>query len=309
MIIVTGMHRSGTSFVAQLLHELGLDLGDHAQMYATDEWNAAGYFENLAVMILNDRIVLGDRFYAEAFRTNAPQDRPLLSRLLMSLARTRYLVLRSTAGVVQRAEHRRGEISRLGRRFRGMVVKDPRFSLTMSAWRKYAGVQRVLYCYRHPREVAMSIRRRDRLPQWLGLRLWAVHVEAFLANAEGLPVTLVNFNRFFDGASAPVDELARCFAFAERPYDEVSSPAASRSPSGRTMKPRPPTCWPACGAMTSSTRRRRRRPCRRRAGTSMSSSTRSMPATIARGRLPAPPSGPSGQHGRPRRWAGAGEDE
>jgi hypothetical protein len=223
MIIVTGMHRSGTSFVAQLLHELGMDLGDLAQMYATDEWNAAGYFENLAVMMLNDRIVLGDRFYAEAFRANAPQDRPLRSRLLMSLARARYLVLRSTAGVARRAEHRRGELGRLGRRFPGMVVKDPRFSLTIGAWRKYADVQRVLYCYRHPREVAMSIRRRDRLPQWLGLRLWAFHVEAFLAGAEGLPVTFVDFNRFFDGASAPAGELARCFAFAERPYDEATA--------------------------------------------------------------------------------------
>jgi hypothetical protein len=248
MIVVTGMHRSGTSFVAGVLHELGMDLGDHTEMYATDDWNAAGYFENVEVLMLNDRIVLGDRLYVERYRTSAPADRPWWARLLMSMARARYLLLRSTTGVQRRAERKRLEIAGLGERYQDIVVKDPRFSLTLNAWRRHATVDRVMYCYRHPVEIAKSLRRRDRLPLRMGLRLWAFHVEAFLAGAEGLPVTFVDYNRFFDASSCG-EELARCFAFAGRPFDEDAAESLLARTLRRDLKHEAaaPTVWPkAC---------------------------------------------------------------
>lgn len=222
MLIVTGMHRSGTSFVAGALHELGVDLGERAGHYATDEWNPAGYFESLAVMVLNDRIVLGDALYVERFRTVEPGRRPWWARLVMTTARSRYLLMRNTAGVERRAGRKRGEIERLGREHKGMVVKDPRFCLTLSAWRRYAAVDGALLCYRHPQEVARSLLRRDRMPLPFGLRMWALHVEAFLAGAVGLPVTIVDYNRFFD-PDRQLDELARCFAFVDRPFNGATA--------------------------------------------------------------------------------------
>jgi hypothetical protein len=218
MMIVTGMHRSGTSFVAGVLHELGMDFGDHGEMYATDDWNAAGYFENVEVLMLNERIVLGDLLYVERYRRSTAADRPWWTRLLMAMVRARYPMIRSTAGVQRRAERKRLEIAGLGDRCRDIVVKDPRFSLTLDAWRRHATVDRLLYCYRHPIEIARSLRRRDRLPLRMGLRLWAFHVETFLASAENLPVAIVDYNRFFTAPSCG-EELARCFAFADRAFD------------------------------------------------------------------------------------------
>ena len=46
MRIVTGCSRSGTSFVSQLLHELGGDFGDAEGLIDGDEWNAAVVFGN-----------------------------------------------------------------------------------------------------------------------------------------------------------------------------------------------------------------------------------------------------------------------
>lgn len=222
MIVVTGMHRSGTSLVTNILYELGMDLGDLSEMYATDRWNAEGYFENVSVLMLNERIVLGDALYSERYRTSKPGERPWWSRLLMAAAKSRYLFLRSADGIHARAQQKRAEIESAASRFDSIVVKDPRFSLTLGDWKKFTRVDRVLYSYRHPLEVAQSIRRREKMPLWLGLRLWSFHVEGFLQSAQGTPVVFVDFNAFFD-SERRWKEISRCFAFAGRPFNQSAA--------------------------------------------------------------------------------------
>jgi hypothetical protein len=46
--IVIGVGRSGTSYVASVLHEAGIDMGE--QLRPADEHNEAGYFEDLEVL-------------------------------------------------------------------------------------------------------------------------------------------------------------------------------------------------------------------------------------------------------------------
>jgi hypothetical protein len=46
--IVIGMGRSGTSYVASVLHEAGIDMGE--ELKPADEQNEAGYFEDLEVL-------------------------------------------------------------------------------------------------------------------------------------------------------------------------------------------------------------------------------------------------------------------
>ena len=42
MKLVTGMHRSGTSLLAQELKNLGLDFGNHNDFISKDKWNSGG---------------------------------------------------------------------------------------------------------------------------------------------------------------------------------------------------------------------------------------------------------------------------
>ena len=56
-VSVIGMHRSGTSMVAGLLSIAGLDLGSDERLLASDEGNASGYWENLELQDLNERIL------------------------------------------------------------------------------------------------------------------------------------------------------------------------------------------------------------------------------------------------------------
>ena len=59
MHIVTCCSRSGSSFICQLLHELGGDFGSHKELVKADKWNSKGYFENKSVNKLNHELLFG----------------------------------------------------------------------------------------------------------------------------------------------------------------------------------------------------------------------------------------------------------
>ena len=59
MIVITGMHRSGTSLVSMVLDSFGLDFGEHSEFYAADQWNQEGYFERRDVVDINSRLITG----------------------------------------------------------------------------------------------------------------------------------------------------------------------------------------------------------------------------------------------------------
>ena len=53
MRIITCCSRSGSSFVCQLLHELGANFGEPDKLVKPDEWNKKGYFENRSINKIN----------------------------------------------------------------------------------------------------------------------------------------------------------------------------------------------------------------------------------------------------------------
>ena len=166
MIVVTGMHRSGTSFVSRLLVQLGLDFGDPAELLAADDWNATGYFEARDVLDLNSRIVTGFP------RTTG--------RLRSALSQMAYLRMPGADAIARRASAVHDDLRLLGDRYVGLAVKDPRFCLTLPIWRGHTEVSHVVVSVRHPLAVARSLQRRQRIPLRIGLRFWAYHVQTLL---------------------------------------------------------------------------------------------------------------------------------
>jgi hypothetical protein len=62
-VVVLGMHRSGTSAVAGILHALGVNMGTttEGERWVGRHWsNPTGHFENPAFLTLNQRILGGD---------------------------------------------------------------------------------------------------------------------------------------------------------------------------------------------------------------------------------------------------------
>ncbi len=147
MIVVTGMHRSGTSLVCQLLAGSGVSFGAAAEQYPGDRWNPAGYFELRAVLDTNSRIVTG------LPRTG--------SRLLAWASKLVYLCQPGADAMAARARRQQATIVALGQRCRDGAVKDPRFCLTLRFWLQWAAVRR---CRRNARGSSTSTDSRPATP-------------------------------------------------------------------------------------------------------------------------------------------------
>lgn len=212
MYIITGMHRSGTSFTAQVLNHLGADFGDPDLLFPADKWNQSGYFENTEVIDINNKAILGLNSKIEHW-LQAPETR--WARLINSVesAKWKYLFFPRPGAIAKRAMSKRSEIERVHQQFRGKFLKDPRFCLTLSTWAALGPIEGVVFSFRNPYSVAGSIKRREGLPKWFGYRYWYYHIKNFISQCPAdVPVLFVDFDRFFDSASK-ADEFARMIAY------------------------------------------------------------------------------------------------
>lgn len=166
MIIVTGMHRSGTSLAAQVLQAIGVDFGDPAAMYAADDWNANGYLERLDVVDLNSRIITGHE------RTTG--------RVAQVMSQLSYLRMPAVAEVERAADEVAAEIEIHSALIGDLAVKDPRFCLTYGGWSRHVDVDGLVVALRHPAASVASLRKRNRLPERIGHKFWRWHMEAIL---------------------------------------------------------------------------------------------------------------------------------
>mgnify|MGYP006287040393 CR=1 FL=1 len=170
MILITGMHRSGTSLVARLCHEAGADLGDPDTFLAANRWNPDGYYEQKAFIDLNSRLINGP-FWKFA-----------------------YFFPPRTDTIRKRAARHATRIRELDEQFRGVAVKEPRFSLTLPAWLEHgARVERLIFCIRDPIGVARSLKRRNHITLGLGLKLWDLHNRVLLEASEDIPRHLLDY--------------------------------------------------------------------------------------------------------------------
>jgi hypothetical protein len=225
------MHRSGTSVVASLLHDLGGDFGDPRDLMEEDQWNAEGYFEDVHVVSLNDALVLGDYERARGFFAGKARQNPRLNvrwALRQSLAKARYFLPVNFLAIRLRARELEDEMENLARDRDERWVKDPRFCLTLHEWLpRIIEKPRVILSYRHPEEVAGSLARRDRCPRMIGRRLWREHNARILRTCSdhGLEPCVISFRNLFDPNQA-LDEMRLLFHALGRPWDREKAGAA-----------------------------------------------------------------------------------
>jgi GT2 family glycosyltransferase len=141
-LIVTGMHRSGTSLVASLLEAWNVGMGD--RLLPADRGNPEGYFEDVDFLELDRRILAActpdeaghrDWGWTESERFDAG----------------RLPAFRAEAAALVAARDRAG---------RSWGWKDPRTAMLLDFWDAVLGGEaRFLFVYRHPWEVADSMLR------------------------------------------------------------------------------------------------------------------------------------------------------
>ena len=197
MNVVTGMHRSGTSFCALLFSRLGCDFGPADGLFAADKWNQSGYFEAVDVVDVNNKLILGPKVDIERW-INAPEG--AARRMVNSIKsqKWRYLLFPGEQKIASNGVLQKEQLERVYQQHRQAYVKDPRFCLTLHVWYDYANIESLTFSFRSPMSVAGSLKRREKLPLFYGVRYWHYHIENFFRAVDvDTPLYLVNFDDFF----------------------------------------------------------------------------------------------------------------
>uniref|UniRef100_A0A832GNH1 Adenylyl-sulfate kinase n=1 Tax=Caldimicrobium thiodismutans TaxID=1653476 RepID=A0A832GNH1_9BACT len=193
VLLVLGMHRSGTSLLAGLLHLSGIGMGRKLLPPAFD--NPKGFFENQAVYKLNEEELLpllGTKWYDPI-----PLEREMF------------------AGLPERL--RQGALKILEEEYEGREVfgiKDPRLAILFPFWeevlREFGAEIGVVFIHRNPLEVAYSLHYRDNFPIERGLLLWVKYNLCGELFSRAYPRIFVSYKEVL---TEPVRVLKRIFEF------------------------------------------------------------------------------------------------
>lgn len=159
IILILGMHRSGTSMVAQMVARWGAYMGK--DMMLADVYNQDGYWEFNPLVDFHDKLLK---------RTNnkwfAPSNKIKTKELLIEFG--------------YEAEQL---VHLMDQQGCAWCWKDPRMTLFLDFWQKVLAGREVIYLatYRSPLDIARSVSIRDKLPASITVSLWEFSTEIIFA--------------------------------------------------------------------------------------------------------------------------------
>lgn len=196
-LIITGMHRSGTSLMASFIKALGVNIGE--RLYPADSFNVKGYFEDLDFVEFQ-RSVLQKSCREEA---GWPDWGWTESEYL---DRDNFKNYVPTARELIAARERTSNI---------WGWKDPRTTLMLDFWAELLPDARYLFVYRLPWDVADSILRLN-APVFTAhpdypLRIWAFYNRHLLDFYIKYPqrCILLNINTFLHSPKSAIELLEK----------------------------------------------------------------------------------------------------
>ncbi len=206
-IVVLGMHRSGTSAITNLLHEMGAHVGDSAELLSPMGCNPEGFWERQDVEAVNDALL-------SSFNVSWDMPGNLALADLSPKAESDFL---QTAQPIVDALNAH----------KPWAVKDPRFSLLLPQWLPLLDFPLAVLCWRHPVEVARSLKSRDGFPINYGLALWEWYTIAALRATEGIPRLFVSYNELMEDAPRGAAKLYQgCLDLGVSGLSELSAEQA-----------------------------------------------------------------------------------
>ena len=158
-IVVLGMHRSGTSILARALQAHGCALS--SQLLGANPSNPSGHWESSAAIAINDKLLADLGRSWDDLRELPPA---WLQGLEAQEAKARIKILLE-------GDFRNEAL---------WAIKEPRMCRLAPLWieaiTELGFDVKVVMAVRHPREVALSLLRRDSMPMAHGLMLWTQHM-------------------------------------------------------------------------------------------------------------------------------------
>jgi GT2 family glycosyltransferase/glycosyltransferase involved in cell wall biosynthesis/Tfp pilus assembly protein PilF len=194
IVIVLGMHRSGTSICSHVLSALGVDMAD---AIAAHESNAKGHWERRQIVDLNDRVLehFNRGYYTQFHDFGLPVAwwaDPEVSEV------RRQIVAYLTA--------RMGDAP--------FGFKDPRTARLLPMWHQIFGelglAPKFIICLRSPAQVARSLHARDGLDPDIGEFRWFSYVVDCFRYTKNYEVCVLEYEKWFE---APKTNLAKLHEF------------------------------------------------------------------------------------------------
>ena len=191
LIVVLGMHRSGTSAVVKALSCLGVSLGDDFMPPGKD--NPKGFFEDKAINQLNIEMleVIGQNWFSLSLVTDADVEKLVA---LGYLEKATDLLTKKMAAVT------------------AFGFKDPRVSKLFTFWKLvFARIDcdiRYVFCLRHPLSVANSLYQRNKTPIQKGYLLWLSYNLAIVSEAQNLSLIGLDYDQLMEQPLVSLQHLA-----------------------------------------------------------------------------------------------------
>ena len=202
LVLVLGMHRSGTSALARGLRCLGVALGD--ALLGAHPCNPRGFFEDVDFWACNKALLSA---VGLLWHDAVPIDPAALLHLAQGESGSQALALLRD----KLAPH-----ACLG-------LKDPRLSRLLPFWRPlwHVGGLRphCLLSLRHPASVAHSLARRDGMEASHACALWLWHLLDAIEGSCGLPCLVVDYNTLL---ADPKRQIRRAGGFLGRSVDTAA---------------------------------------------------------------------------------------
>jgi glycosyltransferase involved in cell wall biosynthesis len=195
LIVVLGMHRSGTSVITRGLKVMGIELGD-SLMPPVEGNNAKGFWEDIDLNALNIEMlgsIGSDWHHLAAIKQNEVE-------------------------VLQKKGYFLRAIELLRQKVDGVPIfgfKDPRVAKLLPFWKEVFDhcqfdVGYVL-AVRHPLSIVQSLAKRDGFDAEKNYLLWLGHVLESLADSVGNKRVLVDYDFLMRSPDHELNRIAKCF--------------------------------------------------------------------------------------------------
>ena len=201
--IILGMHRSGTSTFAGVLHLNKISMGTYKNFWPRPlAQNPKGFYENYEFRKINDQLLKEVGYDVKSYETNIPALIPSEKRFI----EMEKLILKSN------------------RNFENWGWKDPRTCLTIYAWMdvikrlKLEEEVKIIFISRNALSVSRSLNKRNHLPINKGLEIWKTYTEEALNFCHNFNSNILycSFEQLLENPNSTCEKL---FKFLDRDWD------------------------------------------------------------------------------------------
>ncbi|MGY8640248.1 MAG: sulfotransferase family protein [Verrucomicrobiales bacterium] len=191
LVLVFGMHRSGTSLLTKLLVDFGYETGNEVLQAADD--NPEGFWENSAVVELNDRFL---QQIGSCWNDPHPlSDDAFTGEIGVKFAKQAEKLVASEFTETKLA-----------------VIKDPRmcrvFPLWQAALEKHFEEIKCIHMMRHFYEVSESLRKRNGYSHYFSNLQWIQHVLFSEIHSRPYPRLNLTFSNLLETPEVTIQKLA-----------------------------------------------------------------------------------------------------